>query len=79
MYEEGLIDPEIFTQEYAKYAAKMAGQQMGLFLIRLMILLILQISREFLRLQERRINSMCRHHRQLEIMAYLQSVRTVKT
>lgn len=31
MYEEGLIDPEIFTQEYAKYAAKMAGQQMGLF------------------------------------------------
>ncbi len=31
MYGEGLIDPEIFTQEYAKYAAKMAGQQMGLF------------------------------------------------
>lgn len=31
MYAEGLIDPEIFTQEYAKYAAKMAGQQMGLF------------------------------------------------
>ena len=31
IYEEGLIDPEIFTQEYAKYAAKMAGQQMGLF------------------------------------------------
>lgn len=30
-YEEGLIDPEVFTQEYAKYAAKMAGQQMGLF------------------------------------------------
>ena len=31
MYSEGLIDQEIFTQEYAKYAAKMAGQQMGLF------------------------------------------------
>lgn len=31
MYSEGLIDPEIFTQDYAKYAAKMAGQQMGLF------------------------------------------------
>lgn len=31
MYAEGLIDPEVFTQEYAKYAAKMAGQQMGLF------------------------------------------------
>lgn len=31
IYEEGLIDPEIFTQEYAKYASKMAGQQMGLF------------------------------------------------
>ena len=31
MYAEGLIDPEIFTQEYAKYTAKMAGQQMGLF------------------------------------------------
>lgn len=31
MYTEGLIDPEIFTQDYAKYAAKMAGQLMGLF------------------------------------------------
>ncbi len=31
MYAEGLIDPEIFTQEYAKYTAKMAGQQMLLF------------------------------------------------
>ncbi|MBO1736824.1 ABC transporter substrate-binding protein, partial [Barnesiella sp. GGCC_0306] len=25
IYEEGLVDPEIFTQEYAKFAAKMAG------------------------------------------------------
>lgn len=31
MYDQGLIDSEIFTQEYAKYASKMAGQQMGLF------------------------------------------------
>lgn len=31
IYGEGLIDPEVFTQDYAKYAAKMAGQQMGLF------------------------------------------------
>lgn len=31
MYAQGLIDPEVFTQEYAKYAGKMAAQQMGLF------------------------------------------------
>ena len=31
IYEEGFFDPEVFTQEYAKYASKMAGQQMGLF------------------------------------------------
>lgn len=31
MYSEGLIDSEIFTQDYAKYAAKMSGQLMGFF------------------------------------------------
>ena len=31
IYEEGLVDPEIFTQEYAKFAAKMAGHNMGFF------------------------------------------------
>lgn len=31
IYTEGLIDQEIFTQEYAKYTAKMAGKQMGFF------------------------------------------------
>lgn len=31
MYQEGLIDQEIFTQDYAKYAAKMSGQLMGFF------------------------------------------------
>ncbi len=32
MYSEGLVDPEIFTQDFAKYAAKMSGQLMGLFI-----------------------------------------------
>lgn len=31
MYTEGLLDPEIFTQDYAKYASKMSGQLMGMF------------------------------------------------
>ncbi len=31
MYEEGLLDPDIFTQEYAKFNAKMSGQMMGIF------------------------------------------------
>lgn len=31
LYKKGLIDPDIFTQEYAKHAAKMAGHQYGLF------------------------------------------------
>ena len=31
MYTEGLIDSEIFIQDYAKYAAKMSGQLMGFF------------------------------------------------
>jgi len=31
MYEEGLLDQEIVTQDYARFAAKMAGQKMGFF------------------------------------------------
>lgn len=31
IYTEGLLDPEIFTQEYAKFNAKMSGQVMGFF------------------------------------------------
>ncbi|WP_081668270.1 extracellular solute-binding protein [Butyrivibrio sp. MC2013] len=31
MYAEGLIDEEIFTQEYAKYISKASGQLLGLF------------------------------------------------
>ena len=31
MYEAGYLDPDIFTQEYAKFNAKMSGQMMGIF------------------------------------------------
>ncbi len=31
MYTQGLLDPEIFTQDFAKYAAKMSGKSLGLF------------------------------------------------
>ncbi len=31
MYSEGLMDSEMFTQEYAKFNAKMSGQVMGFF------------------------------------------------
>jgi len=31
MYKEGLLDQEIVTQDYARFAAKMAGQKMGFF------------------------------------------------
>lgn len=32
LYTEGLLDPEIFTQEHATYNAKMSGQMLGMFL-----------------------------------------------
>ena len=31
MYAQGLIDPDMFTQEYAEFNAKMSGQMMGIF------------------------------------------------
>lgn len=31
LYDEGLLDPDILTQEYSKFNAKMSGQVMGFF------------------------------------------------
>ena len=31
MYTEGLLDPDMFTQEYSEFNAKMSGQMMGIF------------------------------------------------
>lgn len=31
IYAEGLLDPDIFTQEYSEFNAKMSGQMMGIF------------------------------------------------